>query len=630
MNTTFDVELKKHKSESLALHSKLQQLNGTQGKSMSLWLANTTVHAAIPLLPTAQEVVLENTRTILTILNKPGGPKAIGFESDGKLARCMVVADINSEAMGFHSTSIALIRELCASFYGPIESGFANATLLRHEIDNLARQTDALGMSLLLVLSAPFGAALTDRFWRLCSIERVPDGNILDSRFVLASMQRPGVFDMGNDASLLGKSSKQFPVCEKVVNAMFKQWRSRSLDAIGDELSAIAQTAHAPPGTPGSEQQQKLLKVMHDVNSDLRARCKDQAQQLLELQTKMAAEIQIQVDAEIEKERAIWMYDIEKLSSDIEHETNLYTSERARGDVLASELAHIDEVHMQEISRVVESYERRLRQALGDNLVLTESKAVATKRASETRKREADLRKEREKHEAIVEALQSQRTSLETKLQEQKLKYEESKRSADEHLANLLEGRKTNEDELNELRSKALASTKASCDSGFALATALSNVQALECTNQNSNAKLKELTLASKFFVRLTRKLRKKNADQQVKQVEQVDQTKIFDLVAKSKGLISHLNSFVDLAQTQAPRQPQQPQQPPQQPQHPQHPQHPQQYRAFAHHQMHPHFWPSQPQMTLSPTTQAFVPRSRRDAHPLLHTTPANAHSTWC
>jgi len=421
-----------HAQESVDLHQTLRALSGSRGVELSDFIANTAVHATGVANSSAMESVLETTKTIMTLFNRPNGASSIGFWKNGRLPKFMVVLDVFGKRGGFHSENPTLVRELCSSFYGPVDCGFGNGSTMRREIDNLARQADVAGNSLLLVLSAPWGSAIGDRFWRLCSVRTYQDAQLsyyIDSDVVFCSMQRPPAT---SGSSVLGNRF-EWKVSNASVNYIRKEWHAIDTNVVTTDETGMT------PTTEGNPDDKRMLKVMANLVKTLKARDKEQQQRIDELETGHSHELNRCIQEALQKEREIWTKDVEIVNEEMGRHAKEFNIERVRVDALRAELREIDDVEAPLIRNHHNASEHQLAELRGKLLVLDEELKRYKSTLGDARKRDNEVRRERAHHDAIVESKGIEIASLQTELQSMHEKLETTKHTAAEQVAQLLD-----------------------------------------------------------------------------------------------------------------------------------------------------------------------------------------------
>jgi hypothetical protein len=557
-----DVETECHRKESIAMHAALRKISGRTGKELSEFIANTAVKSTDAFGQSSLEIVYEQTKTLMTLFNTEG-PKKLGFDVDGELPAFMVVADLFGNRRGFHSKHPAIIRELCATFYGPVDCGFGNGSLIRHEIDVMTKQAKAIGCSLLLVLSAPWGTALGERFWRLCTVRKCADeSKYIDSEYVFSSMQRPPAVQ---GSSVMGDSFSVVS-CAASIAAMMKSWRAVDIDTDQNET-------HDPtPTTTDDTQDSKMISVMQDVIKNLKTRDKEQQALIKELESEREREVEKRVHERIEKERFVWATDTESLNRQIECQANEVAMERVKYDALKSEIRHLDSTLMPHVKSMYDEFQRSLSELCGKQLVLEEEIKSCNKKLSDARKRDTEFKRERTGFESTLDAKSAELTALRTEMRHLEGRSEQAKRTASDQITSLVDA--------NQKASEKLAALQTALDG--ASATKHDALKKLETAESASRSEKNErrvddivandahdaLVKARAFFKWATRTTKNaKPATQAEKPETDVDErgttggespsdtgTKLvtqdlFNLVASSKGLIAHLNSFVEKVQ---------------------------------------------------------------------------------
>jgi hypothetical protein len=570
MAYTSDVETRLHSQESIHLHKTLCGLPGSRGSELSEFIANTALHATGACIPTAMENVIETTKTLMTLLNRQG-PKSIGFWKDGKLPKFMCVLDLFGKHCGFFADGPALIRELCASFYGPVDCGFGNASLMRHEIDSMSKQADAMGTSLLLVLSAPWGCALGDRFWRLCTVRECQgtQTQYVDSERVLCSMQRPPA-RVGS--SVLGQGL-ELATSEASVAAMLQEWRAIDVHASeapdASDASDTSHTSGADAPTEGaSAADKRMVAVMSNVIKTLREQNREQQARITELETSQQEDIDRRISEAVQKERQVWKVDVESLNLAMERQANEVDYERVRVDAMKAELVGIDYGFIPSVQKQTAAFESALSTLRGKLLVMEDELKTCKTKLSESRKRDNDSRKERSQFEAMMESRSGELSALRAELEEGRQKASGAKRTASEHVAQLLDKNVEAGRQIEQLKEEVSRLTTS-------VEEARSERAVVESKEAGMLQQMKEAKACVKWLlaIRVARQMRpvpacaeaeasvedrgetEKESTSTSLEVEAVaasegvDRDYLLNLVASAKGLVAHIGSFVDKVQ---------------------------------------------------------------------------------
>jgi hypothetical protein len=539
---------------------------------VSDFISSTTLYVATLSPPRGIELVLETSKVLMTLFNRTG-PKSIGFCKDGKLPACMVVADLFGDRMGLHSAHPTLIRELCASFYGPPDGGFDNSSFLRSSIDQLAKQSDASGSSLLLVLAAPWGSAVGDRFWRLCTVRVVDDGSTqyyIDSEYALCSMQVPPA---RRASSVLGEGG-ELAASDAAVKAMLGSWRAIDADGAAD-AGEVVKPVHST--TDGR------VAVMAEVIKKLKERDTEREKYVEQLISNQKAETHALVEQALEAERVVWRVDIGALNLALDVSSSEVAIERVRGDALRAEVAAFDD----EVSPAVENYIAKFRDGIselrGKQLVLDEELKRTSTRLSEARKKENEARRDKSAFEASLEAKNAEIAALRAELEAGKARSDDSKKTASEQVTKLLDANVDAQKRFNALKAEN-AALKAELD-GSRKAEQQAVVQETKATKARADleresaalcVELRSARLCARWLLRV--KLGKAKAAETPTAVDLCDvacgpddsdcgQTEVeppssspttepirdeelFNLVASAKGLERHLSSFVEKIQS--------------------------------------------------------------------------------
>ena len=558
MDSQSDVESRRHFQESVDLHKTLCALPGSKGKELSEFVANTALHATGACVPTAMENVLETTKTFMTLINRQG-PKAIGFWKHGALPKFMCILDLFGKHSGFFSDGPALIRELCASFYGPVDCGFGNASIMRHEIDAMSKQAEATGISLLLVLSAPWGFALGDRFWRLCTVhqsDREPT-RYIDSERVFCSMQRPPA-RIGS--SVLGQCA-ELVTSDAAVEAMLQEWRAIDVNA-----------CDAPEPTPAvkatSAIDQRTMTVMSNVIKTLKEQAKEQQARITELETARREDIDHRIVQAVAQEQAKWAMTEEALEFAMDQQAGEVSFERVRVDALRSELQSVDAEFIPSVKLQVVDFESALSTLRGKLLVSEEELKTCKTRLAESRKRDNDTRKERSQFEALMETRSSELAALRAELEASHQKAEHAKRTASEQVAQLLDKNVEAGKQIETLTERVARLTTA-------LEEANANRAISDTERTRVEAQLKESRLCARWLVAIHVARQRRTAaaedrgetqphsdtstplvSESVATQNELDRDYLLNLVASAKGLQAHLDSFVDKVQNNSTESP--------------------------------------------------------------------------
>jgi hypothetical protein len=513
------------------------------------------------------ENVVETTKTLITLLNRQC-PKSIGMWKDGKLPKFMCVLDLFGKHCGFFADGPALIRELCASFYGPVDCGFGNASLMRHEIDSMSKQADAMGTSLLLVLSAPWGCALGDRFWRLCTVRECQgtQTQYVDSERVLCSMQRPPA-RVGS--SVLGQGI-ELATSEASVAAMLQEWRA--IDVNASEAPDILETSHTygadAPTECASAADKRMVAVMSNVIKTLRDQNREQQARITELETSQQEDVDRRIAEAVQKERLVWKVDVESLNLAMERQAIEVDYERVRVDTMKAELVGIDNGFIPSVQKQTAEFESALSTLRGKLLVMEDELKTCKTRLSESRKRDNDSRKERSQFEAMMESRSGELSALRAALEDGRQKAEGAKRTASEQVAQLLDKNVEAGRQIEQLKEEVSRRTAA-------VEEARSDRAVVESKEAGIVQQLKEAKACVKWLlaIRVARQTRhvsecveaeasvedrgvtEKESTSTPPEVEVVGATEgvdrdyLLNLVASAKGLVAHLGSFVDKVQ---------------------------------------------------------------------------------
>ena len=564
MSRFVEIESETHRKESVELHTKLRNLSGQKGRELSDFIAKSSLKSTNAFGQTSSEIVFETTKTIITIFNT-SGPKTIGFEKDGAIPKYMVFADIFGKRGGYYSNSPTFIRELCSSFYGQVDAGFGNGSLIRHEIDVVSAKSEAIGASILLVLSSPWGAAIGDRFWRLCTV-RAENGSYIDSEYAFCSMQRPPASPGSSVLENVLNTS-----CSVAASVLCNEWRAINIDCSSeiDEISDVS----------GSNQSQdsKLVSIMSKVIETLRIREREQQLRISELESNQKLEIERQLSSEIEKERDVWKSEVSALQKSIEISAYEVCTERVRVDALGVEIVHLDNSIIPACKEMASDFKNALSDLCGKQLLLEEELKTCNKKLASARKRDSELKKERAAFESALDAKATELSALRSEFEDFKTRSEEAKKTASAQISSLLDSRSDERSTIENMQSKL----KEAHDLEIVENTARS-IKTIEKLKEE----LIEARLCAKWVISIHRKkLEKCNAEYKTKNTvistesddesadnrgqtgfetlekstqlddsraedKRICTTDLLNLVASTKGLVAHLNSFVEKVQS--------------------------------------------------------------------------------
>jgi len=413
---------------------------------MSKFIAKTCASKLSDANETSVTMGFEISKALMTTLNTPGGQERAGFVDDSRnLPKFMVVSDLMGKRVSAWSNKPTLIRELCASFYGPSNSHFGHGSVLRHEIDNeakLAAQSQE-PTSLCLVLVSPWGESISDRFWRLMTIKRTGSNVYRDSERVLTSMQAPPARPA---CSVLGEQMTE--LCSKrVVDAFCNDWRASNLESSSDCVSDVANDS-------GMESRQ--MTVLKAVLGQLRGENARLQHALDSLKASKEDDVRNRVEKAVASQRAVFYTDIAHLNHNLDSQTKCLSIERVRADALETELKNADYDIKQSMDKIQElkcellvqqeiaSSTKQQRDDENERLkeALRQSKAEV-KRIESTRKQEVKQsiveKNVRMELEASVEDHRSTNETLNVNLQKSKDRERRFRDTASEQTARLVD-----------------------------------------------------------------------------------------------------------------------------------------------------------------------------------------------
>ena len=554
--TAADIEVGLHRKASEALHKSLRALPGPRGLQVSEFIANTALHCATLAPPRAMELVLETSKTIMTLLNR-NGPKSIGFLKHGRLPKTMIVADFFGQRMGLHSEHPTLIRELVGCFYGAPDQGFDNGSFLRSSIDQMFKIAESSNSSLLLVLVSPWGSGVGDRFWRLCTVRPVEDlgGQLyVDSELVLCSMQVP---PSRRGSSVLGQCG-ELAVSDSVVKSMLSAWRAIDVDS-----TAVAK----PVGGGGDDGR---VAVMSDVINKLKEREAEREQYITEMIANREQDALVLIHESLEKERAVWRADTEALNLALHVQGNEHAIERVRSDALRAEVARFDADVMPAMQRHGSKVDDAIAELRGKQLVMDDELKLANRRLAEARKKENETKRDRSNFEATMDAKNAELAALRAEMAAAHGKAADCKKTASDQVAKLLDAHVKAQAQL-----EALESTNKSLTANLAAAREAAEVQGAELESKlnATNLELKTARLCARWLlkVRLRGVQRRLRAAAETADVAsgpddsdcgrteadssssptptEPTRDELLNLVASAKGLERYLTSFVEKIQ---------------------------------------------------------------------------------
>ena len=556
--TVVDVEVGLHRKASEALHKSLRALPGPRGVQASEFIANTALHSATLAPPRAMELVLETSKAIMTLLNR-NGPKAIGFSKDGRLPKTMIVADLFGQRMGLHSDHPTLIRELCGCFYGPPDQGFDNGSFLRSSIDQMFKIAESSNSSLLLVLAAPWGSGVGDRFWRLATVRPIDDGGgqlYVDSELVLCSMQTPPA---RHGSSVLGQGG-ELAVSDAVVKSMLSAWRAIDVDSVDVTSVSKPSAGVADDGR---------VAVMNDVIKKLKEREAERERYIAELISNQERDTTVLITEALEKERVVWRADTEALNLALHVQGNEHAIERVRSDALRAEVAYFDAEALPAMQRHGSKVDDAVAELRGRQLVTEDELKLANTRLAEGRRRENETKRDRSNFEAAMEAKNAELAALRAEMAAADGKAADCKKTASDQVAKLLDAHVKAQAQI-----EALKSTNKSLTANLAAAREAADVRGAELQSKlhATDVELKNARMVSRWLlkVRLKGVQRRRAAAETCEVASGPDDSdcgatetdssssptpteptreELLNLVASAKGLERHLTSFVEKIQ---------------------------------------------------------------------------------
>ena len=417
-----------HYEEAYQLHRTLKLHPTCRGLSEfleHLLFANSTGRRSMSPL----DITVATTATLVTALNKVG-PRQLGFEieNDNKLPFVCVVGDIFGKRSAWHSSELALARELCASCPG----GCASVRQVRAMVDELGQYAYASGCSLVLVFTVPWGHAVGDANWRLFTV-RQDAANFVDSERVLCSINPSSLI---SGSSILGHAG-QFAASDEVVKRLQDEWRSVFINAAttgetNDGKTAVDASAHASYTAETAK-----IRVQNSVIEQLKSRIKVMENTIDQLLKDEAEAVEARVSQRVMTERAVLETDIESLHGEVSRVSNILNVERVAVDALKRDLGNVE----CDLRESAAKNRETLRELTGKLLVLEDDAKTHTKAMAEARKRELKNSKERSKLEAVNEAQSVELARLASELSDMTKRAEDAKRESAEVLARFVDSR---------------------------------------------------------------------------------------------------------------------------------------------------------------------------------------------
>lgn len=471
-NPFSDKTTQRHTEESRALHASLQR--SRPGAVLSRFVANTlTLNANLSRVP-VQTRVLETARTFCTILESPSGHAGIGMTTGtGEIPHFMAIADIFGDKVAAWSEKQTLIREMCSCNYGSADGAFGMGSAMRSDVDAMVEMVDCLpredpgktAASLVLVLSAPWGLGLGERFWRLFSVRKGVDGKIIDSEFVLTSLHQPparqGRTVFGDDG--MRATSKQ-------VEAFRREARATCIDAVAETVDSPTTVLGVPAGQAASCEE-VVSKQKYDVAMslvrDLRAQLsstkeqleashRDRDVQVAQLAEKRVTSVQDMLHSDIANLYA--QLDIERTHTqdalNVQQQTQVYMH------VMEGELTEFDE-EIQRFQSDMAVINDRVTE-LNGRLLVSEDDRDSQKRTSLSKSRkntelERQVRVLQSKLDAQIESTTAEKRRLEEELLSVRQRLDESKRTSASTLSSVYDARDAEAKRVQENESKLRA-----------------------------------------------------------------------------------------------------------------------------------------------------------------------------
>ena len=454
-NTQFsDKTTKRHTEESRALHASLQR--NRPGTVLSRFLANTlTLNANLSRVPVLTRV-LETARTFCTVLESSSGHVGLGMiTATGEIPRFMVIADIFGDKVAAWSEKQTLIREMCSCNYGSADAAFGMGSAMRADVDAMAEMVDCLpredngktAPSLVLVLSAPWGLGLGERFWRLFSVRKGADGKIIDSEFVMTSLHPPPA---RQGRTVFGDDGMR--AIQKQIDAFRRETRATCVDAISDTFDS----PNTVVGVSGVESCEDIVsKQKYDVAMslvrDLRAQLSSTKEQLEASHRDRDVQVEQLAEKRVNSVREILHSDITTLYAELDIERthrqealNVQARTQVYMHVMEEELTKFDEEIERFQSEVAVINGRVIE--LNGKLLVSEDDRDAQKRTSLSKSRkntelEKQVRVLQSKLDALFESTTAEKRRLEEELLRVQQRLEESKRTSATTLSSVYDAR---------------------------------------------------------------------------------------------------------------------------------------------------------------------------------------------
>jgi hypothetical protein len=396
-------------------------------------------------------MVTETARTLCTILESPGGHATMGMVTEhGTRPTFMVVADIFGDHVAAWSYNQTIIREMCACSYGSVDSGFGMGSAMRSDVDcmvdmvkSLPRDdADASPPSIALVLCAPWGLGIGERFWRLFSIRTGVDGKIIDSEFVLTSLNPP---PCRQGRSVFGDYNTR--ATSEQVDAFRRTTRGMCIDAITDTALSPTTVIRDEP-VVSNDGLETVSKQRYDVSMsivrELRAQLSSMKEQLDGSHRDRDAQVARMTQLKVEEVEMVMHSNL----------TNLYTQlndERMKVQNLLTQQTQVA-VFVSVLEQEIIKFEKdtfiltgHITDLNGKLLVSDDTCEVHKRTHSSMSKRNMDLEKNMRvlqmKFDAHVEAAASERSSAVDELLTVKRRLEESKQTAASALSSVYDAR---------------------------------------------------------------------------------------------------------------------------------------------------------------------------------------------
>ena len=556
-----ETETKQHAEEAQAMHLSLK---GTKvGRGVSEFIVQTCAAKMTGANETSICKVLELSKALLTTLNTKDGLEKTGFVNERRnMPNFIILADLMGKRVSTWSDTPTLIRELCASFYGPTVSNIGHGNIIRHEIDNEVKlAADSPNTSLCLVLVSPWGESISDRFWRLMTIRKTENGAFLDSERFLTSIQsppaRPGCSVLGNQMSEI--------VSPRMVEAFCSEWKAFNI-----EMPVVCQAVDSN----GAGADNRQLVVLKGVLNQLKSENSRLTQALDLLKESKEAEIQTRVESKLVNERVLFYRDVEDLNQTLESQARCVSIERIRADVIASAMKEADAALSKSLDFI---------QDLKGELLLKEDVISCSKKAkSDECEKLRDLLK---KSKAEIKRLEtSRKEEIQHRLEEKAKRIElesslEDQRSVNEMLNNELQESKDRE---QRFRDTASEQTARLFDDVENKAGKIKELEKRICETVYSTSKINERyktilcrallshRVALRFRLKLKALVEKTKSDNALSttsvetacakevSIKNTQQMEYFpaDAVAAAHSTISMLKRFVEIASDVTPKSP--------------------------------------------------------------------------